>query len=351
MEIKKLLTQVVEEKASDLHISASSPPILRINGELHFLSKTLLSASDTEALILSMLNPEQKKRLEENRELDLGYTLKDTARFRVNLHYEHGHLAAALRLVPSKIPGLKELGLPKIVEQFATEPRGLVLVTGPTGSGKSTTQACMIDIINNNDAKHIITVEDPIEYSHTNKKSVIEQREVGSDTLSFTAALKHVLRQDPDIILIGEMRDLETIQTAITAAETGHLVISTLHTGDATQSIDRIIDVFPPHQQNQIRQQLSLTLVGIISQQLIPKKDKTGLAVAIEILKVTSAIRNLIRKTQTHEIPSMIEIGKKFGMQTMDSSLKDLYTKGLISYEDAIGRAINPDQLEKSLSL
>lgn len=351
MDLKKLLNQVVEEKASDLHLVAGSPAILRINGELTTLSKGSLSPKETKELIYAMLTQDQIAVLEKNLELDLGYALDNRARFRVNVHFERGNPAAALRLIPTHIPTVKELGLPPIVEQFSREPRGLVLVTGPTGSGKSTTQACMIDIINTNMSKHIITVEDPIEYTHVNKKSVIEQREVGFDTRTFNNALKHVLRQDPDVILIGEMRDLETIQTAITAAETGHLVISTLHTGDATQSIDRIIDVFPPHQQNQIRQQLSLTLVGILSQQLIPRKDKTGLALATEVLKVTSAIRNLIRKTQTHEIPSMIEIGKKFGMHSMDSSLKDLYSKGLITYEDAIGRAINADQMEKSLSL
>jgi twitching motility protein PilT len=350
MDIKKLLMQVVEEKASDLHLIADSSPVLRINGMLNAISRSPLPPEEVQALIYSMLNEEQIKHFEKNKELDFGYPLGNLARFRVNVHIERGNPAAALRLIPSKIPSLVELGLPTIVEQFAMEPRGLVLVTGPTGSGKSTTQACMLDIINHKLAKHIITVEDPIEYTHHNKKSLIEQREVGNDTLSFNNALKHVLRQDPDIILIGEMRDLETIQTAITAAETGHLVISTLHTGDSTQSIDRMIDVFPPHQQNQVRQQLSLTLVGVISQQLLTKKDKSGLVPAIEILRVTTAVRNLIRKAQTHEIPSMIEIGKQFGMQAMDSSLKQLYVNRLISLEDAINRAINPGQLEKSLS-
>ncbi|MFA4858720.1 MAG: type IV pilus twitching motility protein PilT [Candidatus Margulisiibacteriota bacterium] len=351
MDIKKLLTLVRDENASDLHLIAGSVPILRINGALTPASKTPLDTKEVQELIYSMLSAEQIKRAEEEKELDLGYTVEGIGRFRVNVHFERGNPAAALRLIPAKIPALKELGLPQAVEDFTREPRGLVLVTGPTGSGKSTTQACMINIINNSQAKHIITIEDPIEYSHANQKSVIEQREVGFDTLSFSNALKHVLRQDPDVILIGEMRDLETIQTAITAAETGHLVISTLHTGDSAQSIDRIIDVFPPHQQNQIRQQLSLTLVGVISQQLLPKKDGSGRVVAAEVLKANGAIRNLIRKAQTHEIPSMIEIGKKFGMQTMDASLKELYTKKLISYEDALARAINADQLEKTLSL
>jgi twitching motility protein PilT len=351
MDIKKLLTLVRDEKASDLHLIAGSAPILRIDGALTAASKTPLSAKEVQELIYSMLSAEQIKTVEAEKELDLGFEVEGVGRFRVNVHWERGSAAAALRLIPAKILSLKELGLPQAIEEFTQEPRGLVLVTGPTGSGKSTTQACMINIINNTAAKHIITVEDPIEYAHANQKSVIEQREVGFDTLSFGNALKHVLRQDPDVILIGEMRDLETIQTAITAAETGHLVISTLHTGDSTQSVDRIIDVFPPHQQNQIRQQLSLTLVGVISQQLLPKKDGSGRVVAVEVLKANSAIRNLIRKSQTHEIPSMIEIGKKFGMQTMDAALKELYTKKLISYEDALARAMNADQLEKTLSM
>ncbi len=350
-EMKKLLQAVAEKNASDLHLVPGHPPTLRIHGNLTPIEKNPLSSEKTKDLIFSLLNESQQKKFEEEKELDIPFEIKGVARFRVNIHYAQGGVCASLRLVPPTIPTLDELRLPKIVEEFSKEPRGLVLVTGPTGSGKTTTQACMLDVINHNFAKHIITIEDPIEYTHKPIKSIIEQREVGNDTLSFSEALKRVLRQDPDVILIGEMRDLETIRTAITAAETGHLVISTLHTNDSAQSIDRIIDVFPPHQQNQVRMQLSLVLMGIVSQQLIPRRDNNGLILAVEILKANSGIRNLIRKSQTHEINSMIEIGAKYGMQSMDSSIKKLYNQKLIALEEALGHAIDPEQLEKTIEL
>lgn len=350
-EIKKLLQVVAEKNASDLHLVPGHPPTLRIHGDLTPAEKDPLTVEHAKEIIFSLLNESQQKKFEEEKELDIPFEVKGLARFRVNIHYAQGGVCASLRFIPTTIPTLDELRLPKIVEEFSKEPRGLVLVTGPTGSGKTTTQACMLDIINHNFAKHILTIEDPIEYTHKPIKSIIEQREVGQDTLSFSEALKRVLRQDPDVILIGEMRDLETIRTAITAAETGHLVISTLHTNDSAQSIDRIIDVFPPHQQNQVRLQLSLVLMGIISQQLIPRRDNNGLALAVEILKANSGIRNLIRKSQTHEINSMIEIGGKYGMQSMDSSIKKLYNQKLIALEEALGHAINPEQLEKTIEL
>jgi len=347
MDINTLLNTVVERGASDLLIVAGSAPILRINNVLAPIDQTYLTPEAAKELVYSMLDKEQIQEFEETKELDLSHDLKGYCRFRVNVHYQRGSVAASLRPIPFTIPTMEELKLPKIVADLAALERGLVLVTGPTGAGKTTTQACMVDLINKNRSLHIITVEDPIEYIHSNKKSVIEQREVGIDTDSFNSALKRVLRQNPDVILVGEMRDLETIQTAITAAETGHLVISTLHTNDAVQAIDRMIDVFPPHQQSQIRMQLSLSLQGIVAQQLIPKLDKNGMIVAIEVLMATSAVRNLIRKGQSQEIYSMLDISSKFGMQGMDSSLKTLYKSKQISYEEAFAHAINQEHFDK----
>lgn len=349
MDINELLRTVLDKGASDLIIVAGSPPILRVNGILSATGTANLSADESRTLAYQLLSKEQIQDFEARKELDSSFDLKGYARFRVNVHYQRGTVAAALRLIPADIPLLEDLRLPKIVSEFAALERGLVLVTGPTGSGKTTTQACMLDIINNSSSRHIITIEDPIEYVHMNKKSIIEQREVGIDTESFNAALKRVLRQNPDVILVGEMRDLETIQTALTAAETGHLVISTLHTNDAVQSIDRIIDVFPPHQQSQIRMQLSLSLQGIIAQQLIPRMDKKGMIVATEVMMATSAVRNLIRKASTHEIYSMLEIGAKYGMQGMDTSLKNLYKNKMISYDEALAHAINQEHFEKTI--
>ena len=347
METNSLLKEVIEKGASDLLIIANTPPVLRINDVISYLGSQVLSESESKALIYGLLTPKQIQTFENEKELDCSYELKNSARFRVNVHYQRGTAAASLRLIPSDIPSMEDLRLPKVVADFANIERGMVLVTGPTGSGKTTTQACMVDMINKGRNRHVITIEDPIEYTHKNNKSIIEQREVGIDTESFNSALKRVLRQNPDVILIGAMRDLETIQTAITAAETGHLVISTLHTNDSVQSIDRIIDVFPPYQQAQVRMQVSLSLQGIIAQQLVTKKDNSGLIVATEVLIPTSAVRNLIRKGSTQEIYSMLDIGAKYGMMSMDGSLKNLYKNKLISYEEALLHAMNQEHFDR----
>ncbi|MBI5400072.1 PilT/PilU family type 4a pilus ATPase [Candidatus Saganbacteria bacterium] len=349
MDLKNLLLQLNQTKASDLLLVANNPPYLRINNALQKQGSDLLTGEIIRAMLESLVSKEQFKEFDATKEFDLAAADKNS-RYRINLHYQLGSLAATIRRIPHEIPTMEQLGLPKIVKYFTTLERGLVLVTGPTGCGKSTTQAAMISEINNVRACHIITVEDPIEYVHAPKLSVIEQREVGIDTNSFGEALKRVLRQIPDVILVGEMRDLESIQSAITAAETGHLVISTLHTQDAVQSIDRMIDVFPPHQQPQIRSQLSLTLQGIMSQQLIPRKDGHGLVMAQEILVANSAIRNIIRKGATQDIYSMIELGSQNGMFSMDTCLAKLFQQNLISKEEAINYAINRERLDKILS-
>ncbi|MCX5751658.1 MAG: type IV pilus twitching motility protein PilT [Candidatus Saganbacteria bacterium] len=352
MELNEILTKAVKMNASDIVITVNAPITLRIyTEEVPFEGEKPLSEKEVEELLLPIINKSQKEVLEKERDLDFAYVIPNLCRFRVNLHYEKTFLAAAFRPIHFKIPTREELDLPKVIEEMALLPRGMVLLTGPTGSGKSTTQACMIDIINKKLRKHIITIEDPIEYSHKNIQSIIEQREVGEDTPTFDSALKHVLRQNPDVILIGEMRDLETIQTAITAAETGHLVISTLHTNNSVQAIDRMIDVFPGNQQSQIRTQLSLSLQGILAQQLLPKQDGSGSIAAVEILKVNPAVRNLIRKQQLHEVQSVMELGQKEGMQLMDQALKTLVQKGVISREDALSHAQNPEYLENQLRL
>jgi len=348
MEINSLLELLTEQKASDLHLIVGLPPVLRVVQKLIRTSMPVLNRESVKELAYQLLNDEQKATLERERELDLSAELGES-RFRINMHFERGSVGCSIRRIPKRIPTREELRLPKQVEDLCSEGKGLVLVTGPTGCGKSSTQASMIDLINNTRGCHIVTVEDPIEYVHTNKKSIIEQREVGSDTLSFSSALKRVLRQDPNVILVGEMRDLETIHAAITAAETGHLVISTLHTPDAPQAVDRIVDVFPPHQQPQIRLMLSLTLKGVIAQQLLPHIDQKGVVPAVEILMATPAVSNIIRKASTQELYSTIEIGGKYGMQNMDSSLKQLYESKLITYETAISHAHNAEQLAKSL--
>ena len=348
MDIKKLLARLNEAKASDLLLAANNPPCLRVNNLLVKIEEAKLTAEAVENLIAPLIDRNKMEEFRKIKELDTAYEDSES-RYRINLHYQLGAIGATIRLIPKQIPTLDKLGLPAAVKNFTTLERGLVLVTGPTGSGKSTTQAALIDQVNSTRACHIITIEDPIEFVHTPKLAVIEQREVGFDTLSFGEALKRVLRQIPDVILVGEMRDLESIQMAITAAETGHLVISTLHTQDAVQSVDRIIDVFPPHQQAQVRTQLSLTLQGIISQQLIPKKDGKGLVGAYEVLVATPAIRNIIRKGATQDLYSMIELGSQQGMQTMDASLRELFRKGIISREEAQAYAINRERLEKML--
>ncbi len=343
MEIKDLLKMAIEKNASDLHITEGAPPILRIDGELVIMNMERLNQEQTKELVYSLLTTEQKVKFEENWELDLSLSLKGLGRFRVNIHRQKGNVEAAFRVVSLRIRTLKELGLPPVVADLAKKPNGLVLVTGPAGVGKTTTLASMIDLINNTRRCLIVTIEDPIEYLHFNKKSIIKQREVYSDTHSFTNALRYVLRQDPNVICVGEMRDLETISAAITAAETGHLVLSTLHTPDAPQTIDRLIDVFPPHQQQQIRTQLAASLQGIIAQQLLPRFDGKGRILAVEILVATPAVRNVIREGRTEQIPSIIQTSAEFGMQTMDASLKELYGKGLIDYDTAISKAKDPE--------
>ncbi|MFA5839416.1 MAG: PilT/PilU family type 4a pilus ATPase [Candidatus Margulisiibacteriota bacterium] len=349
MDISSYLKELNKALGSDLLLVAGSPACLRVGNSLVKIGSPL-SPEQIEALLIPIISKESMAEFKKVLELDVSYE-DDMARYRINLHFQRGSIAATMRLVQRNIPTLEELGLPPIVKSFTNFERGLVLITGPTGSGKSTTQASMIDLINASRACHIITIEDPIEYMHTPKQAIIEQREVGIDTLSFGEGLKRVLRQIPDVILVGEIRDLESIQMAITAAETGHLVITTLHTPDAVQAVDRIIDVFPPHQQNQVRTQLSLTLQGIVAQQLIPRKEGKGLALAAEVVVNTPAIRNIIRKGATQDLYSMVELGKQQGMISMEESLKELVNKGSISKEQALTYAINRDKLEKLLGL
>lgn len=355
--IDDLLREVVRRNASDLHLCVGVPPILRIDGQLYRTNFQPATPKQTQRLIYEILTDEQIQRFENTLELDFSYALQDVARFRVNVYKERGCIAAAFRLIPRRIPTVRELELPPILEELASRPRGLILVTGPTGHGKSTTLAAMIDYINRTKSVHIITIEDPIEYLHQHKKSIINQRELGEDTRSFPNALRAALRQDPDVILVGEMRDPETMAIAITAAETGHLVLSTVHTNSAAETIDRIIDVFPPNQQPQIRVQLSMNLVAVISQQLLPRAPGAprnpyggGRIAAVEIMIANPAIRNLIREGKTYQIPSMIQTGASEGMQTMDQALRDLYVKGLITYETAMERAHNPEELKKLIA-
>lgn len=352
MDIDELLTEAHKRGASDLHITVGIPPAIRVDGRLmHMEGYSKLLPPDTKKLVDSLLNPKQQESFEERGELDFSYSIPTIGRFRCNVFRQRGSSAAVIRLISSAIRNLEELHMPKILEELAVKPRGLVLVTGPTGSGKSTTLAAMIDLINRQEHKHIITLEDPIEYLHSHKKSIVNQREIGLDSHSFAVALRVCLRQDPDIILVGEMRDMETISTAITAAETGHLVFATLHTSGAAQTIDRIIDVFPPHQQQQVRIQLAMAVQGIISQQLLPIIDGPGREVAVELMLGTPAIRNLIREGKTHQINSLIQTGGQQGMITMDSSLRSLYIKGKISYETALEHAVDKDNLVRMLQL
>jgi twitching motility protein PilT len=321
--------------------------MVRVNGEVQPLDYPPLTANVTRELVYDILSNDQRQRLENDWELDFSYTLPRTARFRVNVYFQKGALGAAFRTIPQEVLSLHKLGLPKAVEDMTEKPRGLVLVTGPTGSGKSTTLAAMIDKINETKNEHIMSVEDPIEFLHNHKKCIVNQREVNQDTRSFAQALKHVLRQDPDVILVGEMRDLETISLAVTAAETGHLVFGTLHTQDAPQTVDRVIDVFPPHQQHQVRAQLANALQGIITQTLIPRRDGKGRIVACEILVPTPGVRNLIREGKNHQIYSAMQTGGKFGMQTLDAALVDLVRRGLISQQEAEKRSTSPDDLRR----
>lgn len=349
MNIDELLRHTIDNKASDLHITVGTPPTMRRNGELIKIGEAKLMPDDTRNIIKQLLTEEQYKQLEEKGELDLSFSLAGVGRFRVNVYMQRGTFAAALRLVASRIPDPEELGLPLPVTQLAKKSRGLVLVTGPTGSGKSTTLASLINIINKEKSTHILTLEDPIEYLHRHGKSIVNQREIGHDSSSYSNALRAALRQDPDVILVGEMRDLETISIAVTAAETGHLVFSTLHTIGAAKTIDRIIDVFPPYQQQQIRIQLSTVLQGVISQQLIPTRDKAGRVAAFEIMLANPAISNLIRESKTHQINSIIQTGVRFGMQTMDASIADLYKRGLIGLEEANSFAVDQEMLKRMI--
>ncbi len=344
--IHELLKLAGEQKASDIHLAVESPPVLRIDGTLRRMAEENLSRSDLEDFVCSLMTDEQARNFAERGELDFSYGLPGIGRFRLNAFRQRGSAGMVIRLIPFIIPSPETLGLPPVAIELACLHKGLVLVTGPTGSGKSTTLAAMIDYINRNRACHIVTIEDPIEYLHQHQQSLVNQRELGSDTQSFGNALRAVLRQDPDVILVGEMRDLETISTAISAAETGHLVFSTLHTNDATQSVDRIIDVFPPHQQQQIRVQLGAVLQGVMSQQLLPRADGKGRAAAIEVLLATSAVRNLIREGKTHQLPTVLQTGGKLGMQTMDSALQDLVRRGIVKAEVAQEKMINPEAIK-----
>jgi len=347
--IDDLLRIVYEKNSSDLHLCKDSEPIIRVDGQLHRLNYTKAAAYDTQRLMYDILADENIQRFESTLELDFSYELVKTARFRVNMYRDRGSVAAAFRLIAARIPTVQELSLPAILEDLTRTPRGLVLVTGPTGSGKSTSLAAMINAINTTRALHIITIEDPIEYLHTHKMSIINQRELGQDTKAFSNALRACLREDPDVILVGEMRDPETIGLAITAAETGHLVFATLHTNNAAESVDRIVDVFPEGQQEQIRVQLSNNIVAIISQQLLPRAGQPGRIPATEIMIATPAIKNLIRENKTHQIPSMIQTGGGYGMMSMDQHLRTLYNQGVVTYEEVMARAMNIDELKKMI--
>ncbi len=349
--IEDLMEQLIEMGGSDLHLTAGLPPYFRISGKLQPIGDEALTAEECQRLIFSMLNNTQRKNLEQNWELDCSYGVRGLARFRVNVYKDRGTYAACLRALSSKIPNFDKLGLPDVVREMAEKPRGLILVTGPTGSGKTTTLAAMIDLINRTRPEHILTIEDPIEFVYEPLKSLIHQRQLGEDTKSFSNALRAALREDPDIILVGEMRDLETISLAISAAETGHLVFATLHTSSAAQTVDRIIDVFPAEKQTQVRVQLSNSLVAVFSQTLVPKKNpkpgEYGRIMAQEIMITTPAIANLIREGKTAQVYSAIQTGGKLGMQTLEKVLADQYKSGLITFEAAMSKTSRPDELQR----
>jgi twitching motility protein PilT len=349
--LHQLLKAMIEKGGSDLHITTSSPPQLRIDGKLQPLKMPPLSPPETKQLCYSVLTDAQKHKFEETNELDLSFGVRGLSRFRANVFMQRGAVAGAFRAIPYKIKTFEELGLPKVITDLTKKPRGLILVTGPTGSGKSTTLATIIDKINMERQEHIVTIEDPIEYLHPHKSCVVNQREVGADTSSFKTALKYILRQDPDVVLLGEMRDLETIEAALTVAETGHLAFATLHTNSCVQTINRVVDVFPAYQQPQIRAQLSFVLEGVLSQTLLPRANGPGRALALEIMVPNPAIRNLIREDKIHQIYSQMQIGQdKFGMQTMNQALAGLYLKRLISMDDAIARSSDPDELRNLIN-
>ncbi|MEX0741736.1 MAG: type IV pilus twitching motility protein PilT, partial [Phycisphaeraceae bacterium] len=342
--MKGLFEYAAKVDASDLLITAGSPPVVRVDGELHSVGKEVLRPKVTRTLVWSLLNEVQQEKLERDKELDFSLAVTGSLRFRANIYYQKGAVAGAFRLIPRSVPNLNQLGLPRVVGELTLKPHGLILLTGPTGSGKSTTQAAMIDLINEMRRCHVVTVEDPIEFVHVNKLSVIDQRELHADTLSFANALKYVLRQDPDVILVGEMRDPETISAALTAAETGHLVVATLHTNDAIQAIDRIIDVFSPHQQSQIRVQLAFTLLAVVAQQLIPHRNGKGRVLATEILLRNHAVAAHIREGKTHQTRSIMESNRAQGMVTMDHRLKELLQEGKITFEE-VGRRVSSPQM------
>jgi twitching motility protein PilT len=346
--VPELLSALLDKKGSDLHLTAGVPPVVRVNGDLERLDQfPVLTPRGLQGMIYAILPQKMREKFEQELELDMSYALPGKARFRVNVYFQRDSVGAAFRLIPYEIKSIQDLALPGVVADLARFQRGFVVVTGPTGSGKSTTLAAMVDVVNKERAGHIMTVEDPIEFLHTHQRCIVNQREVGADTHGFSAALKHVLRQDPDVILVGEMRDLETISTAITAAETGHLVFATLHTQDAPQTIDRIIDVFPPHQQQQVRVQLATTLQGVVTQQLVQTVDGQGRAAACEVLVTTPAIRSLIREGKVHQIYSAMQAGGRFGMQTMDMHLSQLVKAGTITQQIAFERCHDPEELQR----
>jgi twitching motility protein PilT len=343
----QLLKAMIEKGASDLHVTTGTPPQLRIDGKLHPLKMPPLSSQETKQLCYSVLTDAQKHKFEESNELDLSFSVQKLSRFRGNVFIQRGNVAGAFRAIPFKILTFEELNLPPIVSELAKRPRGMILVTGPTGSGKSTTLASIVDRINTDRNEHIVTIEDPIEYLHPHKGCVVNQREIGADTASFKGALKYILRQDPDVVLVGELRDLETIEAALTVAETGHLCFATLHTNSAVQTINRIVDVFPPYQQAQIRQQLSFVLEGVMCQTLLPRANGPGRVLGLEVMVPNSAIRNIIREDKIHQLYSAMQVGQsKFGMQTMNQSLAALVQRRLVSMDDAVGRSADVDELK-----
>jgi len=350
MKLRELLDLQMQHGASDLILKVGTAPLLRVHGDLIPLNAPPLTDVDVEGGMVEILNRDQITEFRREMELDLSYEIPDLARYRVNLFRQKGHPGAVFRHIPTHIPTIDGLKFPPIVKEMAMRPRGLIIVTGPSGSGKSTTQASLVDHRNANDTCHIVTVEDPVEFVHKNKKAVVTQREIGRDTASFSNALKFVLRQDPDVILVGEMRDLETIALSITAAETGHLVVTTLHTTDSVSTIDRVIDVFPAFQQNQIRMQLSLNLVGVISQALIKRADKKGRIAAYEILLATPPVRNLIREAKTHQLASILQTSQKQGMITMDACLANFVRAKIVTFEEALGKSLNAENFKKESS-
>ena len=349
LDIRALLRDLIQMRGSDLHLTVNSSPRVRVDQQIIALNYEVLTPELSKSLAYSILTDKQQKKLELDFEVDFAFGVDGLSRFRGNVFFQRGSLATVIRAIPFEIPPLEKLKLPRICHTFPGKPKGLVLVTGPTGSGKSTTLAAIIDRINVERAVHIITIEDPVEYVHAHKQAIVNQREVGADTKSFATALKYVLRQDPDVIMVGEMRDLETIQAALTAAETGHLVFATLHTNSATESVNRIIDVFPPHQQGQVRAQLSMTLEAVVTQKLLPRKGGSGVVLAAEVMMCTPAIRALIRENKVHEMYGILQVSQKYGMVTMNMFLYDLVTAGQVSAERALSASNLPEELERML--